>query len=207
MTSLPFLSMLEATAKTCAKRFSRPDRCNPATKGTLATGLYEKALNAQGVHCLVPDEGEQDVLMHLIYDVVKASSRLNRSRVHGRRFWTDFARAARTILSSAARNCLLSPILCRSPGHSLTRRQNLRRQLSASAATKSRANEPANRQQASHRTGSMGSLFLLCISTILQRERMVYVAGKRFPLKNAVFQRQIAACGAVFGMETEPGFK
>ena len=58
-----------------------------------------------------------------------------------------------------------------------------------------------NRQtdkQASHRTGSMGSLFLLCISTILQRERMVYVAGKRFPLKNAVFQRQIAACGAVF---------
>ena len=25
-----------------------------------------------------------------------------------------------------------------------------------------------------------------------------YVAGKRFPLKNAVFQRQIAACGAVF---------
>ena len=33
---------------------------------------------------------------------------------------------------------------------------------------------------------------------ILQRERIVYVAGKRFPLKNAVFQRQIAACGAVF---------
>ena len=60
MTSLPFLSMLEATA----------------TKGTLATGLYEKALNAQGVHCLVPDEGEQDVLMHLIYDVVKASKPL-----------------------------------------------------------------------------------------------------------------------------------
>ena len=47
MTSLPFLSMLEATA-----------------------------LNAQGVHCLVPDEGEQDVLMHLIYDVVKASKPL-----------------------------------------------------------------------------------------------------------------------------------
>ena len=47
-----------------------------AMKGTLATGLYEKALNAQGVHCLVPDEGEQDVLMHLIYDVVKASKPL-----------------------------------------------------------------------------------------------------------------------------------
>ena len=32
---------------------------------------------------------------------------------------------------------------------------------------------------------------------------MVYVAGKRFPLKNAVFQRQIAACGAVFRNQTE----
>ena len=75
MTSLPFLSMLEATAKTCAKDFPGQTAAILATKGTLATGLYEKALNAQGVHCLVPDEGEQDVLMHLIYDVVKASKR------------------------------------------------------------------------------------------------------------------------------------
>lgn len=75
-TSLPFLSMLEATAKTCAKDFPGQTAAILATKGTLATGLYEKALNAQGVHCLVPDEGEQDVLMHLIYDVVKASKPL-----------------------------------------------------------------------------------------------------------------------------------
>ena len=46
MTKLPFISMLEATAKTCA---------------------------AQNVRCLIPDAGEQDVLMHLIYDIVKAS--------------------------------------------------------------------------------------------------------------------------------------
>ena len=76
MTTLPFLSMLEATAKTCAKDFPGQTAAILATKGTLATGLYEKALNAQGVHCLVPDEGEQDVLMHLIYDVVKASKPL-----------------------------------------------------------------------------------------------------------------------------------
>lgn len=44
-----------------------------ATKGTLATGLYEQALAAQNVRCLIPDAGEQDVLMHLIYDIVKAS--------------------------------------------------------------------------------------------------------------------------------------
>lgn len=75
-TSLPFLSMLEATAKTCAKDFPGQTAAILATKGTLATGLYEKALNAQGVRCLVPDAGEQDVLMHLIYDVVKASKPL-----------------------------------------------------------------------------------------------------------------------------------
>ena len=50
MTSLPFLSMLEATAKTCAKDFPGQTAAILATKGTLATGLYEKALNAQGVH-------------------------------------------------------------------------------------------------------------------------------------------------------------
>ena len=65
-----------ASAKTCAKDFPGQTAAILATKGTLATGLYEKALNAQGVHCLVPDEGEQDVLMHLIYDVVKASKPL-----------------------------------------------------------------------------------------------------------------------------------
>ena len=76
MTSLPFLSMLEATAKTCAKDFPGKTAAILATKGTLATGLYEKALAAQGVRCLVPDTGEQDVLMHLIYDIVKASKPL-----------------------------------------------------------------------------------------------------------------------------------
>ena len=76
MTELPFLSMLEATAKTCAKRFPGQTAAILATKGTLATGLYETALDAQGVRCLVPDAGEQDVLMHLIYDIVKASKPL-----------------------------------------------------------------------------------------------------------------------------------
>ena len=45
-------------------------------KGTLATGLYEKALAAQGVKAMIPEDAEKDVLMHLIYDVVKASKPL-----------------------------------------------------------------------------------------------------------------------------------
>ena len=44
-----------------------------ATKGTLATGIYGRALEDEQVQFLVPEAAEQDVLMHLIYDVVKAS--------------------------------------------------------------------------------------------------------------------------------------
>ena len=71
-TRLPFISMLEATAKTCAAQYPGRTAAILATKGTLATGLYENALDAQGVRF----EAEKDVLMHLIYDVVKASKPL-----------------------------------------------------------------------------------------------------------------------------------
>ena len=47
MTKLPFISMLEATAKTCAAQYPGRTAAVLATKGTLATGLYEQALAAQ----------------------------------------------------------------------------------------------------------------------------------------------------------------
>lgn len=75
-TKLPFLSMLEATAKTCAKAYPGKTAAVLATKGTLATGLYEKALAQEGVSYLIPEEAEKDTLMHLIYEVVKASKPL-----------------------------------------------------------------------------------------------------------------------------------
>ena len=75
-TKLPFLSMLEATAKACAQK--HPGKCAAvlATRGTLATGLYARALEAENVRYLIPDEAEKNCLMHLIYDVVKASKPL-----------------------------------------------------------------------------------------------------------------------------------
>ena len=76
MTKLPFISMLEATAKTCAAKYPGKTAAVLATKGTLATGLYEKALAAQSVKAMIPEDAEKDVLMHLIYDVVKASKPL-----------------------------------------------------------------------------------------------------------------------------------
>ena len=75
-TKLPFLSMLEATAKACAKFYPGKTAAVLATKGTLATGLYEKALEKEGVSFIIPDDAEKDTLMHLIYDVVKASKPL-----------------------------------------------------------------------------------------------------------------------------------
>ena len=74
MTEVPFLSMLEATAKTCAKTFPGKTAAILATKGTLATGLYEEALKAQGVTYLVPNADEQDALMRVIYEGVKADA-------------------------------------------------------------------------------------------------------------------------------------
>lgn len=73
LTDTPILDMLAITARTCAAAFPGGRAAVLATRGTLASGLYETALAAAGVRCLLPDEPERDTLMHLIYDVVKAS--------------------------------------------------------------------------------------------------------------------------------------
>lgn len=75
-TQIPFISMLEATAKACARRHRGGCAAVLATKGTLATGLYAEALAREGVTYLIPNEEEQNVLMHIIYDVVKAGKPL-----------------------------------------------------------------------------------------------------------------------------------
>lgn len=72
-TAIPFISMLEATARACAAAYPGKRAAILATRGTLATGLYERALEKEGVDFLLPDEPQRDVLMHLIYEVVKAA--------------------------------------------------------------------------------------------------------------------------------------
>lgn len=73
LTGIPFISMLEATAKACATAYPGKTAAILGTRGTLKTRLYHDALAAQGVPALTPDEAEQDELMRLIYDVVKAN--------------------------------------------------------------------------------------------------------------------------------------
>lgn len=72
MTKLPFLSILTAAAEAWRPAVPRKDRRNSGDPGTLAAGLYQQALAVQGVEYLVPDEAEQDALMRVIYDGVKA---------------------------------------------------------------------------------------------------------------------------------------
>lgn len=74
LTETPFLSMLEAAAKACRARYPGKTAAVWATKGTLASGLYQKVLEAEGVPFLVPDEEEQDALMRVIYQGVKAGA-------------------------------------------------------------------------------------------------------------------------------------
>ena len=73
LTDTPILNMLEITALRCAELYPGRRAAVLATRGTLATGLYSDALEREGVAYLLPDERERDVLMHLIYGVVKAS--------------------------------------------------------------------------------------------------------------------------------------
>ncbi|MBQ9392839.1 MAG: aspartate/glutamate racemase family protein [Oscillospiraceae bacterium] len=72
-TRVPILNMLSITARRCAEGYPGQRAAVLATRGTLATGLYDAALERAGVEFLLPDEPERDQLMRLIYDVVKAS--------------------------------------------------------------------------------------------------------------------------------------
>ena len=73
-TGLPFISMIDETARAC--REERPGAAAGilATSGTLSAGLYQKALSSAGVPYLEPSAEEQKALMSVIYDGVKAGA-------------------------------------------------------------------------------------------------------------------------------------
>ena len=73
LTDIPFISLIETTAKACAEKFPGKKAAVLATSGTLKTGVYSDVLDKYGISYIIPDEEEQKILMYLIYDVVKAS--------------------------------------------------------------------------------------------------------------------------------------
>lgn len=46
-----------------------------ATTGTAASGVYQRALEARGIGCLLPDDDDQAAVMRVIYEQVKAGLR------------------------------------------------------------------------------------------------------------------------------------
>ena len=73
MTATPILNMPEITAEHCAERFPGKQAVILATDGTIETGIYDRALKQRRVAFFHPDPEEQKTVMHLIYDVIKAS--------------------------------------------------------------------------------------------------------------------------------------
>lgn len=76
LTTVPFLSMPRAAAEACRERFPGKTAGVLATRGTLETGIYDRALEAAGVPFLLPEEPEREILMQVIYDGVKQGAPL-----------------------------------------------------------------------------------------------------------------------------------
>lgn len=69
--TVPFLSMIDATAQHCAAQgFSCVGLL--ASAGTCASGIYQKALARYGIRLVEPDLQQQQVLQDVIYYGVKA---------------------------------------------------------------------------------------------------------------------------------------
>lgn len=68
-----------------------------ATTGTIVTGTYQKYAECAGLSFAVPDENEQDLLMQIIYDGVKAGKPVPRA---------DFDRVANHLRAKGAQ-CLI----------------------------------------------------------------------------------------------------
>jgi aspartate racemase len=81
-TALPILDMQTITAAVCRERFPGKTAAILATDGTVQSGLYDRALDAEGVRWIHPGESEQKSLMHLIYGVVKASRPMEPEKEH-----------------------------------------------------------------------------------------------------------------------------
>ena len=72
---VPILNMPEITAAECKKAY--PGKCAGilATSGTIKAGIYQQALEKQGIKYLVPDDKLQNIIMKIIYDDIKAGKK------------------------------------------------------------------------------------------------------------------------------------
>ena len=84
-TETPILDMPAITARRCAELYPGKRAAVLATTGTLDVGLYDRALEREGVPFLLPEGAQREELMRLIYGVVKASLPLEPEEASWRR--------------------------------------------------------------------------------------------------------------------------
>lgn len=80
---VPVLSIVDETADEVAARPGVARVGVLATSGTLAARVYQRALETRGLQPLVPDDADQDVVMGIIYDQVKAGRPADVVALHG----------------------------------------------------------------------------------------------------------------------------
>lgn len=78
---VPFLNMIEITAAHCRRTYGRIPVGLLATRGTIQSGLYKRALEALDLPCVEPEEQERDLLMAQIYAVKSGRTDLDREAV------------------------------------------------------------------------------------------------------------------------------
>lgn len=72
-TSVPVVSIVEETVAEAHRRVPGLEAVGLlATSGTVAAGVYQRALEAQGLRAVLPDDDDQAAVMRIIYEQVKA---------------------------------------------------------------------------------------------------------------------------------------
>lgn len=77
--SIPMIHMVKETAEYLKKE----GVCRvglEATDGTIGIGLFQKELEQQGIEVLLPSKEKQEMVMHLIYQNIKAGRRVDMER-------------------------------------------------------------------------------------------------------------------------------
>ena len=72
---IPFVHMIRETAAEMARKFPGGRIGIMATVGTVKTGLYQNILSEYGLQSFTPSDEVQSLVMHEIYDCIKAGKR------------------------------------------------------------------------------------------------------------------------------------
>ena len=84
LTSQIMVPVIDIIAEVCSYLAERDIHCAGlmATSGTVASGLFQKAFEASGCTLILPEEADQEDVMHVIYENVKASRPVEMDRFH-----------------------------------------------------------------------------------------------------------------------------